>query len=337
MVQSMYFNLKRTLSYNALFNVILGGRGIGKSYACKWYALQRYLKHGEQFVYLRRYDSELVETAPLYFSDIQNDEKWPKGVEILYKGGVYSIEDETIGYALSLSRAQHYKSASFPKVSTIIFDEFIIENEGGASLHYLPNETFRLQDIYETIARTRDNVRLFMLANAITISNPYFLDWNLSIPDGKDIAVHDEILVQMAKTSEDFLAKKTNTRFGKIAAKTGYAGYAVQNNFYLDDSSLIMQRDKTSILIYVLEYKGKKYGLWSTQYRVFLFSRNIFEPFTRTLNLDRADIGEKAYKNSAGYLNPIYKRLRGIIRNGNYGFETKEVQAELKPLLGRLL
>lgn len=56
----MYYDINNTLSYNALFNIVLGGRGIGKSYQWKIKAVRDFLKKGKQFGYIRRYKDELL-------------------------------------------------------------------------------------------------------------------------------------------------------------------------------------------------------------------------------------------------------------------------------------
>lgn len=55
----MYWDINKSLSYNALFNFIIGARGVGKSYGAKKLAIQNFLKKGKQFVYVRRYKEEL--------------------------------------------------------------------------------------------------------------------------------------------------------------------------------------------------------------------------------------------------------------------------------------
>jgi hypothetical protein len=48
-------------------------------------------------------------------------------------------DDETFGYAKRLTEAQDLKSATFSKVTTIIFDEYAIEKN---KRYYLPNERY---------------------------------------------------------------------------------------------------------------------------------------------------------------------------------------------------
>ena len=61
----MYWDINKSLSYNALFNFIVGNRGAGKTYGSKKYVINRFLKYGEQFVYIRRFKDELKKIKKL--------------------------------------------------------------------------------------------------------------------------------------------------------------------------------------------------------------------------------------------------------------------------------
>lgn len=65
----MYWDINRALSYNCLFNFIVGARGVGKTYGCKNWAIKDFLKTGGQFVYVRRFKTELKKTDK-FFDDI---------------------------------------------------------------------------------------------------------------------------------------------------------------------------------------------------------------------------------------------------------------------------
>ena len=67
-----YYNYDRICSYNACFNFILTNRGYGKSYGAKKRAITRYKKYGEQFVYVRRYKSELKKVG-MFFGTYQRN------------------------------------------------------------------------------------------------------------------------------------------------------------------------------------------------------------------------------------------------------------------------
>ena len=191
-----YYNLQRVLSFNSLINIIIGERGVGKSYTCKKHVINRFIKKNEQFVYLRRYKTELKSSVPKFFDDIIANNEFPEA-KFKVKNNLFYIDDNIAGYALPLSTANILKSTSFAQVKTIIFDEFIIDK---GCYHYLQNEVEQFLDIIETIARLRD-VRVFMLGNAISITNPYFTYFDLTLPYNSDIALFKDgsILVNYIK------------------------------------------------------------------------------------------------------------------------------------------
>lgn len=73
----MWYNPHELLSHNCLFNFVVGNRGAGKTYgvAKKW-AIKTFLKTGKQFIYLRRYKTEL-DDIPNFFADIIANNEFP--------------------------------------------------------------------------------------------------------------------------------------------------------------------------------------------------------------------------------------------------------------------
>ena len=132
---SMYWDLRRTLTHNELFYIILGNRGGGKSYGAKWYVIDRFIKHGEQFGYIRRYKDDLKEPMEQFFKDIEAkypDYEFKANHKYLYIRLKSEADDkwtdkDIAGYGFSLSTASNKKSISYPKITTLIFDEFLID------------------------------------------------------------------------------------------------------------------------------------------------------------------------------------------------------------------
>ena len=185
---SHFYNYDKINSFNAVFNFCVGLRGVGKTFGAKERAVKRAISRGEQFVYIRRYKDELQISRDTFFDDLIAEGKFPeydfringKVAQMTLKVTAEGKKKEwvTIGHFIPLSIAQSVKSASFPKVTTIIYDEFIIEK---GLVQYLPNEAVKFQGLYSTIARSRENVRVYFLANAVSITNPYFLYYNIQI------------------------------------------------------------------------------------------------------------------------------------------------------------
>ena len=186
-----FYSYDKILSYNAMINVLIGERGVGKTYGAKVFALNRFLKKGEQFVYLRRYKSELTESVgsekkQKFFNQVMQE--FPDQ-ELKNTSSTLLCDNKICGYAMPLSTAHILKSASYDKVKTIIFDEFIIDK---GVYHYLSNEVDQFLDLLETVGRLR-NIRIFMLGNAISSTNPYFVYFNLSLPYNSDVKLFKEV------------------------------------------------------------------------------------------------------------------------------------------------
>ena len=182
----MYYNYNKILSYNAMLNFLIGERGVGKTYGASKFVINQFLKKNEEFAYIRRYKPELSLVVPKFFSALINNNEFPDN-HLYNKGNTFYCNEKPCGYAMKLSTAQDLKSSNYNNVKNIIFDEFIIE-EGQKKL-YLKNEVFIFLNLIETIARLRD-VRIFLLANAVTITNPYFLYFDISLPYNSDIKTY---------------------------------------------------------------------------------------------------------------------------------------------------
>ena len=174
----MYYDLNKILSYNSFLNVIIGERGSGKTYSTSKFVTKKFITNSDEFVYIRRYKSDLKKSIPKFFTALINNNEFPDHT-LSYKGDNFIIDDKVAGYAITLTMAQSLKSTNFPNVKYIIFDEFILENDGHR--HYLQNEVEVFLGLVETIARMRD-VKIFLLGNAVTITNPYFIFFDISLP-----------------------------------------------------------------------------------------------------------------------------------------------------------
>lgn len=253
----MYYDVGKTLTYNCLFNFVIGSRGCGKSYALKKRAIKIFLEKGQQFVYLRRYQEELDETAETYFDDVLLNEEF-EDIEIEYTGGTYLINGEIAGYAMALTKAKSYKSIAFPLVQLIIFEEFLVEETGFS--RYLKNEVKAFLGFYMSIDRYR-GCTVFFLANSTTMINPYTLYFDIQLPYGSDIVRKGDILLQLVNNDE-FIEHAKNTRFGKLIAGTEFEEYAIENKFVSDKKTFIARKTEKARYYFTFIYMGFNYGVW---------------------------------------------------------------------------
>lgn len=258
MNSSIFWNIINVLSYNSLFNYIIGERGVGKTFNSLEFCIKRFIKTGEQFIYLRRYKSELKKSVPHLFDALVTENKFPNN-NIYTKGDSLYCDNKIMGYAIPLSTSNILKSTSFDKVKTIVFDEFIIDK---GTYRYLPNEIECFLDLYETIARLRD-VRVLFLGNAISSTNPYFAYFNLHLPYNSTFATFRDglILVHYIK-NEEYRKVKKASKFGQLIQDTQYSKYAIDNEFLRDSKYFIKHKSTNSKFFFVLNISGNRFGVW---------------------------------------------------------------------------
>ena len=275
---SVYWDLNRTLTHNCLFNFIVGNRGGGKSFGCKRYVIDRFIKYKEQFGYIRRYKGDLTDSMKEFFSDVAPyypEYEFKATSKYLYirlrvdgEENVKWTEEDIAGYGFVLATADNRKSISYPRITTLIYDEALLKK---GNVQYIDDEATKLLDMYETVARPgtdHPRVILFLLANAISITNPYFLFWDLKMPKKKDgngklIWKHPtrSILVEDVQ-KEEFIKRKRATEFGGIIAGTSYEGYSIDNKFILDDDKFIEKKTANAKYFFTFTYKEHSFGVW---------------------------------------------------------------------------
>ena len=188
-----FYDIRRLLKDypESYYYVVFGERSNGKTYSALDYALERYKKSGEQFAYLRRWGEDIRKKnlVNLFSGHVENgrvsqifDGEWN---QIYYGSSRFYLErtnddgdieraDDPCGFAFDLNSMEHYKSTSFPRITTIIFDEFMSRNG------YLPNEWVLFANSLSTIIRHRDNVKIIMLGNTVNKYCPYFKEMGLN-------------------------------------------------------------------------------------------------------------------------------------------------------------
>ena len=319
----MYYNYNKIRSYNALFNFIISNRGGGKSYGAKEMVIKNFLKRGEQFVYVRRYKAEIKEIQKTLFSDIQ--EKFPNTLFKIDGSTVY-INSKAAGYLIPLSVSQKFKSSSYPLVTTIIFDEFIVDK---GHIHYLTNEVEVFLDLFETIARSRNNVKAFFLANNVTIVNPYFVYFNCIPKEGErfTIAKNGQIVVEMF-TDNSFIEMKKKTNFGQLIDGTRYGDYAIENKSLRDsDTFVVKEKPRDLYFLYSIKYNGEEKGIYMSNTDGIVYCSKKFDKNSKnrfTLQKDDHSLNYVMYNRM---LNTMYfQEVMKYFRMGYMRFDSIETK-----------
>lgn len=293
---NVHWNANKTLSYNCLFNFVVGMRGGGKTYGALYKGIENFIKarkcgRVEQFLYVRRYKTELekltISRGGRLFNAIIKNNEFP-GYEFKAESNVLDIKCpgsdkwETLGYATPLTTSRALKSDVMPDVTTIIFDEFIIDPHD--TYHYLKGEVDKFLDLYETVARDRESpgtnkdVTVLFLSNAVSVSNPYFDHWNLTKPrDGQFQRFGKEVLVENF-VSKELSDRKKASRFGSIIKGSAYVDYAYDNQWLLDNNDFIEKKPQRSKYFATLVFNGKQIGVWNDDVNWIYFVSNDIDP-----------------------------------------------------------
>ena len=266
-----FYTLDKVISYNVPVNIIITERGYGKSFSVKDYVINRYLKHKESFIYIRRYENELKSVFEHGSSGNQKDffddlkDKFPDHI-LQAKNKKFYCDNEVFGYAKRMTEAQDLKSSSYQNITTIIIDEYPIEK---GKRYYLPNEGMILLGMFDSIIRNKEasEVKIFILGNAVEglEYSPLFLFFNLQLPYGKkDIKLFKDntILLQYATNSE-FRKEREQTLIGKLAKGTPYEQYAMQNKILDKNNTFIEKKKGTATFSFAFIYHNVYYGVWS--------------------------------------------------------------------------
>lgn len=186
-----YYNPKKIDETHAQYRMIIGERSNGKTYAILNKILENYFTKNEQGAVVRRWQDDfkgkraLSMFAPLVTDNMVYKYSQGRWDRIDYRSGCWYPArydeqtdtivrgDEPIAYAFSLSSMEHDKSTSYPKITTICFDEFLTRQ------YYLVDEFVLFMNVVSTIVRQRLNVTIYMLGNTVNWTCPYFTEMGI--------------------------------------------------------------------------------------------------------------------------------------------------------------
>lgn len=274
----MWYDKQQLLSHNKIMNMVLSNRGGGKTFHMTRWGIDDYKKNKRQTVWVRRYQTEIDEMLlnGKFFDAVR--EYYPDD-DLKVEGSTGLVNGEVAFYFIALSTSRQLKSNNYPFVNKIIYDEFIIDK---GRITYLKNEVEVFLDLYETVARTRDNVRAVLLANSVTVVNPYFLFWNIKPDLNKRFTVSGQVCIEFF-TDRDFVEMKKKSRFGQLINGTRYSDYAIDNKFLLDNDTFIQEKTPKSEFLLGMKYNGIMYGFWVDYHEGYIFVNRQFDPSSYSL------------------------------------------------------
>jgi hypothetical protein len=187
-----YYSLKNILKYKAVYNILIGERSNGKTYAVIDYMLKDYCENGNQCALVRRWDVDYKgkRSRTMFANHVNNGlvKKYTKGQwdTIAYMSDAWYLarydqnlkklilNEDVFCYGFALNNQEHDKSTSYPRIKTIFFDEIITRRL------YLQDEFVICMNTFSTIIRDRGDVTIFMAGNTVNKYCPYFTEMGLT-------------------------------------------------------------------------------------------------------------------------------------------------------------
>lgn len=271
MTERKFYDPTRAISYNAPLTLVLSMRSYGKTYGFTREAIKDWMRDRSEFVYVRRYETELKTAAPKLFDDIMAHNEFPGYVfkMVGYEGFIAKQpldEDEKpdwqpLCHCIPASKQANYKGVAFPKVKKIIWDEYIRMTKVPPG--YLPDDMGSLFNLFKTVARDRTNVHMYLLANTCSILNPLF--WFAGIRDEpkEGFSWHrgKSILIEYTK-DEVFADQERATPVGRLIAGTAYEDEMIDAEFHDSTETFIAKKTKRSAFLYQIVFQGTSFGVW---------------------------------------------------------------------------
>lgn len=325
-----YYDGQRILSFRKIFLFSIGNRSQGKSFYWKQRCIKDFLKHGSQFIYVRRTKTDIDETMKYWFNDIAF--KFP-GVSYEYKNGQIYLNGRHAGYAVPVSAFYKRKSIPYPKVELIFFDEFLPDDNrylGGQRDYYY--EPKQCKSFYQSVARgdgdvIRENCIFVFVANAISVVNPYFLYFGIDKKWNRNAKyIRGKQWILEISHNESVANAIRSSKFGELMAGTDYDKYSNDNKFMIDNTEFIEQHTIGDDAMYLLTfiYSGKEYGVRLLQRKgIYYVSEQVLKSYNVKFALTTDDHTINTVSILKNRSLPSIKALRQADTIGLVRFETQ--------------
>lgn len=299
-------------------NIIIGGRGIGKTYSALSYIIEK----DKPFIYLRNTDVQLKECITSFGNPFK---RWNRdhNKDIYFKAEkshslIYDPEREDgqpIGYGLALSTFENLRGVDLSDVCYVLFDEFIEKR----SLSFRQFECFI--SFYETVNRNRellgeDPLQVILLSNSQKLANPILAGYNLipvieqMIRTGQQEYRNLALYINLPLSSVSELKKQTANY--QLINGTKVADEALNNAFAFDSFYGIKKRNINEYIpvcqvddIYLYRHKSKTllYACHIQAQNIPIFSsRDNLTAFLRSYGRKLFDAASKGYLEYADFV-----------------------------------
>lgn len=354
-----WYNPQKMLSYNQYLNFVIGGRGIGKTFAIKKYLLKRFIEKGHQFIYLRRNKSELdridkdkfftTELLRQVFEDFEiiTSDASKIHTRIEFKASNLDKEVNTlvlsttkvilngkiVCYLKSLSTWVDLKGSEYDEVMNIMYDEVLIDP--ASKKRYLDNEVEALLNFIFSVFRRRAGCHAYLLSNAGNFNNPYFAFLKFYEDKGKRFYHLKEFatLIEFPPNSSFETEEDRQSGFYKLLSKSKIHGSVANNEFQIKNDKNISKLKGVKQRLYSFYTNGTFLTGYYIDNMVYIakgFDRNLSAYCLHTEEVEDGFI----YLNKNGQLG---KNLKRLYLNNMFIYEDIEAKNKFMEIINHVI
>lgn len=242
-------------------------RSAGKTTFFNRLLVNKYLKNGEKFGLIYRFDYELEDTADKFFKEIRGlffpDHEMTSKKRSRGKYYELFLDDKSCGYSLALNNVDYYKKNShlFSDIARMLEDEFQSETN-----HYCPDEVNKLISLHTSVARGKGEqvryVPVYMISNPITILNPYYVKMKISsrLRDETKFLKGKGFVLEQGYNESASQAQKLSG-FNSAFEDSEYVAYASEAIYLNDNKAFIDKPTGKCHYLATLKYNKNEYGI----------------------------------------------------------------------------
>lgn len=249
---SVYYDCRRDIAEGFPLIMVIGGRGIGKTYS----GLDYIREEKQKFIYLRNSQKEL----DISCSELGN----PYKAINLDKGSNYQFESSEgfalcydksaevktpVGYGAALSTFSNLRGVDMSDCDITLFDEFLQLNRS------MKKQADYFFNFYETVNRNRElrgkpPMKVLMFSNSVTLNNPILSAMGLipiitnMIKTGQQRQrIREKGLMVVMPKQNALVEAKSQTFLYRLTEGSEYYDHALGNEFVNDSFTHIKKRD----------------------------------------------------------------------------------------------
>lgn len=252
-VNGGFYSLRKINSFNCNINLIIGARGTGKTFSLKKQLASQFINYGKKFAWVRDTvdaKKELCDNDGAKFFEDFSLMHNPKFISGCIKKSEFIINEKHAGTCLPASVFQRYKGNSFQSISTVVYDEFIRERGRISN----KNNLWSTINTFSTIARTRDDIKIYMLANALDKGDEFLQFIGVTIQDfGFYVNRNKSICLHYADNTAGFNNLNSQGLIGKLLIDTPYADNLLESKFINDSNLIFTKLPSKAKLLFIVE------------------------------------------------------------------------------------